>query len=55
VYKRQDQGIVIERGTPEHFFDSPESERVKHFLRQINILYGYHEELIKEYNEDEKR
>jgi len=50
-----DQGIVIERGTPEHFFDSPESERVKHFLRQINILYGYHEELIKEYNEDEKR
>ena len=47
-----DQGVVIERGTPEHFFVSPETERVKHFLRQINILYGHHEELLKEFNED---
>ncbi len=47
-----DQGVVIERGTPEHFFVSPESERVKHFLRQINILYGHHEELLKEFSED---
>ncbi len=49
-----DQGVVIERGTPEHFFVSPESDRVKYFLRQINILYGYHEELLKELNEEEK-
>jgi len=49
-----DQGVVIERGTAEHFFVSPESERVKNFLRQINILYGHHEELLKESNEDEK-
>jgi polar amino acid transport system ATP-binding protein len=47
-----DQGVVVERGTAEHFFVSPESERVKHFLRQINILYGHHEELLKEINED---
>ena len=46
-----DQGVVVERGTPEHFFVSPESERVKLFLRQINILYGHHEELLKESNE----
>ena len=49
-----DQGVVIERGTAEHFFVSPKSERVKHFLRQINILYGHHEELLKMSNEDEK-
>ncbi len=49
-----DQGVVIERGTPEHFFVSPKSERVKLFLRQINILYGHHEELLKMSNEDEK-
>lgn len=49
-----DQGVVIERGTPEHFFVSPESERVKHFLRRINILYGHHEELLKESNAGEK-
>ena len=47
-----DQGIVIEHGTPQHFFTSPESERVKHFLKQINILYGHHEELLKEFSED---
>jgi len=47
-----DQGVVIEHGTPEHFFTSPESERVKHFLKQINILYGHHEELLKEFIED---
>ena len=49
-----DQGVVVERGTPEHFFVSPESERVKLFLRQINILYGHHEELLKESSENEK-
>lgn len=42
-----DEGVVVERGTPRHFFESPKSERVKHFLRQIDILYGRHEELLE--------
>jgi len=47
-----DQGVIMERGTPNHFFQSPKSERVKHFLRRIDILYGRHEALLKEPNED---
>lgn len=30
-----DQGMIIEKGTPEHFFTNPESERTKLFLNQI--------------------
>ncbi len=30
-----DQGIIVEKGTPEHFFKNPKSERTKHFLSQI--------------------
>ena len=41
------EGVIIERGTPEHFFVSPESERVKSFLQQLDILYGSHEKLLK--------
>ncbi|MFW9895221.1 MAG: amino acid ABC transporter ATP-binding protein [Candidatus Thorarchaeota archaeon] len=41
------EGIVVERGTPEHFFVSPKSERVKKFLKQLEVLYGTHEELLK--------
>ncbi|MFX0035498.1 MAG: amino acid ABC transporter ATP-binding protein [Candidatus Hermodarchaeota archaeon] len=41
------EGVVIERGTPQHFFVSPESERVKKFLKQLEVLYGTHEELLK--------
>lgn len=48
-----DQGVIMEHGTPNHFFQSPKSERVKHFLRRIDILYGRHEALLKEPNEDE--
>jgi len=48
-----DQGVIVERGTPDHFFQSPKSERVKHFLRQIDILYGRHEALLKEPNKEE--
>ncbi len=48
-----DQGVIMERGTPNHFFQSPKSDRVKHFLRRIDILYGRHEALLKEPNEDE--
>lgn len=30
-----DQGMILEKGTPEHFFTNPESDRTKLFLRQI--------------------
>ncbi|MCP3921438.1 MAG: amino acid ABC transporter ATP-binding protein [Desulfobacterales bacterium] len=30
-----DQGMVVEEGTPEHFFTNPENERTKLFLNQI--------------------
>ena len=42
-----DEGVIVERGTPNHFFKSPKSERVQHFLRQIDVLYGRHEELFE--------
>lgn len=48
-----DNGVIVERGTPQHFFVSPKSERVKHFLKQLNILYGSHKELLKRSNEEE--
>jgi polar amino acid transport system ATP-binding protein len=42
-----DKGLMIERGTPEHFFTSPQSDRVKKFLNQLEVLYGSHEKLLK--------
>jgi len=42
-----DEGVIVERGTPEHFFKSPESERVKNFLHKLDILYGGYEKLSK--------
>lgn len=30
-----DHGMIIEKGTPDHFFNNPESERTKSFLSQI--------------------
>jgi len=42
-----DEGMILESGTPEHFFTSPKSERVKRFLKQLNILYGSHEKLLE--------
>jgi polar amino acid transport system ATP-binding protein len=44
-------GIIEERGTPQHFFTSPNSERVKRFLNQLNVLYGSHEDLLYSSNE----
>jgi polar amino acid transport system ATP-binding protein len=41
------EGVVAERGTPQHFFVSPKSERVRKFLKQLEVLYGTHEELLK--------
>jgi len=50
-----DNGVIVERGTPQHFFVSPKSERVKHFLKQLDILYGSHKELLKQSNEEESK
>jgi ABC-type polar amino acid transport system ATPase subunit len=30
-----DDGVIIEEGTPEHFFHAPEHERTKQFLSKI--------------------
>ncbi|NVM19298.1 MAG: amino acid ABC transporter ATP-binding protein [Candidatus Lokiarchaeota archaeon] len=49
------EGVVIERGTPQHFFISPKSERVKKFLKQLEVLYGTHEEILKLVDEEENR
>ncbi|MFW9800959.1 MAG: amino acid ABC transporter ATP-binding protein [Candidatus Thorarchaeota archaeon] len=35
-----DEGVVVERGTPAHFFRSPETERAKRFLHRLEVLYG---------------
>ncbi len=47
-----DEGVVVERGTPKHFFETPKSERVKHFLKQIDVLYGRHEELLEPFDRE---
>lgn len=39
-------GIIVEQGNPEHFSKSPSSERVKRFLKQLDVLYGSHEKLL---------
>ncbi|MFX1300362.1 MAG: amino acid ABC transporter ATP-binding protein [Promethearchaeota archaeon] len=48
-----DEGVVVERGTPKHFATSPKSERVKRFLKRLEVLYGSHEELLKPLEEGE--
>ncbi|MFX1571626.1 MAG: amino acid ABC transporter ATP-binding protein [Promethearchaeota archaeon] len=48
-----DKGVIIEHGSPKDLLVSPKSERVKHFLKQIDVLYGRHEELLK-YPKEEK-
>lgn len=35
-----DEGVVVETGTPQHFFKSPKSERARNFLTRLEILYG---------------
>jgi putative glutamine transport system ATP-binding protein len=30
-----DEGVIIEEGPPEHFFESPTQERTKAFLSKI--------------------
>jgi polar amino acid transport system ATP-binding protein len=46
------EGTIIERGTPQHFFVSPKNVRVKKFLKQLEVLYGTHEELLKPSDEE---
>jgi polar amino acid transport system ATP-binding protein len=49
------EGVILERGTPQHFFTSPKSDRVKKFLGQLEVLYGSHEKLLKLSNEEENK
>jgi polar amino acid transport system ATP-binding protein len=42
-----DKGILVEKGSPQHFFQRPESERVIHFLRKLEVLYGKDERDIE--------
>jgi polar amino acid transport system ATP-binding protein len=35
-----DEGVIVEKGTPHHFFAAPESERVRQFLHRLEVLYG---------------
>ncbi len=35
-----DEGVIVERGTPQHFFTKPESERANRFLHRLEVLYG---------------
>jgi aspartate/glutamate/glutamine transport system ATP-binding protein len=30
-----DEGRIVEIGSPEHFFENPQNERTKRFLKQI--------------------
>lgn len=47
------EGTILESGTPKHFFTSPKSERVKTFLKQLETLYGTHEDLLNLSNKEE--
>jgi polar amino acid transport system ATP-binding protein len=38
-----DEGVVVETGSPEHFFTNPTNERTKRFLGRLTELYGRHE------------
>lgn len=35
-----DEGVMVERGTPDHFFRNPDTERAREFLQRLEILYG---------------
>jgi polar amino acid transport system ATP-binding protein len=39
-----DEGVIVERGTPHHFFTKPETERANRFLHQLEVLYGQAEQ-----------
>ncbi len=35
-----DEGVIVETGTPQHFFQNPQSERAIDFLNKLEVLYG---------------
>ncbi|MBS3795378.1 MAG: amino acid ABC transporter ATP-binding protein [Candidatus Thorarchaeota archaeon] len=35
-----DEGVIVESGTPEHFFTEPKTERASSFLHRLEELYG---------------
>lgn len=35
-----DGGVIVETGTPQHFFTKPQSERAIDFLHKLEVLYG---------------
>ncbi len=35
-----DHGVIVETGTPQHFFQNPKSERAIDFLHKLEVLYG---------------
>ncbi len=35
-----DHGVVLETGTPQHFFTNPQSQRAIDFLHKLEVLYG---------------
>jgi len=39
-----DKGVIVEKGTPKHFFTNPEHERVRQFLLRLEVLYGGHDQ-----------
>ena len=39
-----DGGVIVERGTPQHFFKSPQTERAQRFLHRLEVLYGTEDE-----------
>ncbi len=38
-----DEGVVMETGSPDHFFTNPANERTRRFLSRLTELYGRHE------------
>ncbi len=38
-----DEGVFVERGTAQHFFEGAETERAKRFLHRLEVLYGSEE------------
>jgi polar amino acid transport system ATP-binding protein len=39
-----DEGVIVESGTPQHFFAGAESARARKFLQRLEILYGQGDE-----------
>jgi len=35
-----DEGVIVETGTPKHFFENPQSKRAIDFLHKLEVLYG---------------